>query len=147
MMGRTKKIEIKTHEHQTFYDVTPEVQKVVEESGVEEGIATVFTTHTTSSIKVLEDESLLKNDVKNFLARLAPKESLYYHDEINKREVPDHERINAYSHLRSLILPTCETIPIVGKKLALGQWQKINMIENDPGRDRQVVILVMGDKQ
>jgi secondary thiamine-phosphate synthase enzyme len=62
------------------------------------------------------------------------------HDKIEIREVPVNERINAHSHLRQLLLPTSETIPVENGKLLLGKWQSVYLVELDPIRDREVVL-------
>lgn len=136
---------IETKEYITFYDLTPKIETYLQESELKNGMVFIHSMHTTSAIKIMEDEALLKNDIKNFLAKLAPQEGIYYHDEIQKREVPVHERINAYSHLRSLILNTSETVPFCLNKLELGEWQKIMLVENDPGRSRKILIIIMGE--
>ncbi len=100
----------------------------------------IFTTHTTCAVKIIEGEILLLADINNFLDKLIPKENNYMHDKIEIREVPVNERINAYSHLRQLLLPTSETIPVSDGKLMLGKWQSIYLVEFDPIRERDVII-------
>lgn len=109
------------------------------------GIVHVFTMHTTCAIKIIEGELLLLADINNFLDTLIPKENNYMHDRIEIRQVPVNERINAYSHLRQLLLPTSETIPVCNGKLMLGKWQSVYLVELDPIRDRQVVLTYTGE--
>ena len=104
-----------------------------------DGVVNVFTKHTTCAIKIIEGEILLLADINNFLDKLIPKENDYMHDKIEIREVPINERINAYSHLRQLLLPTSETIPVSDGKLLLGKWQSVFLVELDPIREREVV--------
>ena len=104
-----------------------------------DGVVNVFTKHTTCAIKIIEGEILLLADINNFLDKLIPKENDYMHDKIEIREVPINERINAYSHLRQLLLPTSETIPVSNGKLLLGKWQSVFLVELDPIREREVV--------
>ncbi len=105
-----------------------------------DGLVNVFVQHTTCAIKIIEGEILLLADINNFLEKLAPKENNYMHDKIEIRDVPINERINAYSHLRQLLLTTSETIPCSNGKLLLGKWQSIFLVELDPMRDRDVIL-------
>ena len=104
------------------------------------GIVNIFTKHTTCAIKVIEGELLLLADINNFLEQLIPSTNNYMHDKIEIREVPVNERVNAHSHLRQLLLPTSETIPVENGKMLLGQWQSIFLVEFDPIREREVVL-------
>ena len=90
-------------------------------------------------------ETLLASDIKNFLFRLAPKDGIYYHNELNKRQVPDNERLNAHSHIWSFVINVSETIPIIDGKMCLGEWQRIALVECDAGRTRKVIIQVIGE--
>lgn len=108
-----------------------------------EGLVNVFTTHTTCAIKIIENEILLLADINAFLDRLIPKNGDYMHDKIEIRDVPINERINAFSHLRQLFLPTSETIPVQDGKLMLGKWQSLFLVELDPIRERDVILTYM----
>jgi secondary thiamine-phosphate synthase enzyme len=104
------------------------------------GLVHVFTKHTTCAVKIIEGELLLLADINNFLDELIPQKNNYMHDRIEIRDVPVNERINAYSHLRQLFLPTSETIPVKDGKLMTGKWQSVFLVELDPIRDREVVL-------
>jgi secondary thiamine-phosphate synthase enzyme len=79
---------------------------------IENGICVIFTPHTTTGIKILEDESMLMQDMESFLERIAPKCGVYAHDYIEKRDVPPEERINGYSHIRAMVMPQSITVPV-----------------------------------
>ena len=100
----------------------------------------IFVQHTTCAIKILENELLLLADINNFLEKLIPAQNNYMHDKIEIRQVPVNERTNAYSHLRQLLLPTSERIPVKDGKMLLGKWQSIFLVELDPIRDRDIVL-------
>jgi len=117
----------------TFTEITDKIIPTIEN-----GYCVLSSLHTTCGLAILENESLLKKDMEGFLERMAPKCGVYAHDDIAKRDVPPDERINGFSHIRSLLFPTSVIIPIEKGKLVLGQWQSIFLIELDPQRERTV---------
>ena len=130
-----KIIKIKTDK--LFTILTKEVADFAKEWG-KSGLVNVFTTHTTTSLRVLENEILHHADIRFWLDKYLPKhkpeDRRYLHDLISLRTgVPENERINAYSHMRTLFFNTSETIPIESGKLMLGKWQDLHFIELDPG--------------
>jgi secondary thiamine-phosphate synthase enzyme len=108
---------------------------------IENGICVIFTPHTTTGIKILEDESMLMQDMESFLERIAPKCGVYAHDYIEKRDVPPEERINGYSHIRAMVMPQSITVPVRDGKLCIGKWQSIFLVELDPMREREVEVM------
>lgn len=129
------KITIKTDK--LFTIITDDVAEFAKEWG-KSGIVNIYTTHTTTSLRVLEDELLHHADIRFWLDKYLPKHKRdnrrYLHDLISLRtDVPQDERINAYAHMRTLFFNTSETIPIQEGKLMLGKWQDIHFIELDPG--------------
>jgi len=130
-----------------FTNITEIIQEEVTKSGIEAGLCMIYSKHTTACIRLLEDETLLKLDEKDFFERLASSNCLYRHDDLEKRDVPPEERRNGYSHLRAMLLNHQETIPIIEGKLDLGKWQKIFYIECDMGKeDRTYNILIIEEK-
>ena len=130
-----------------FTNITEIVKKEINSTGIKNGIAIIYSKHTTTTIGLLEDETLLKVDEKDFFERLAPSSCLYRHDNLEERSVPKNERRNGYSHLRAMLLNPQTIIPIIDGKLDLGKWQKIFYIECDLGKeDRTYNILIMEEK-
>ena len=117
----------------TFTDITSCVVPTIEN-----GFCVLSSMHTTCGLAILENESLLKKDMEAFLERTAPKCGIYAHDDIAKRDVPPDERINGFSHIRSMLFPTSLVIPVENKKLVLGKWQTIFLLELDPQRERTI---------
>ena len=110
-----KKI-IKVKTDKLFTILTPEVSEFAKEWG-KSGIVNVFTKHTTTSLRILENELLHHADIRFWLDKYLPKHKpenrRYLHDLISLRnDVPIDERINAYAHMRTLFFNTSETIPI-----------------------------------
>jgi len=130
-----KEVSIRTKGKIEFRNITRDVVKAVEESGVRSGIVNVFTPHTTTGIFVNEDEGGLKRDLELILEKLIPERGGYEHDEVD---------YNAYAHLRSIILSPSVTIPIENRRLMLGTWQSVFLAEFDGPRERRVRIQVLG---
>ena len=131
-----KKI-IKVKTDKLFTILTPQVSEFAKEWS-KSGIVNIFTKHTTTSLRILEDEILHHADIRFWLDKYLPKHKSenrrYLHDLISLRnDVPQDERISAYSHMRTLFFNTSETIPIENGELMLGKWQDIHFIELDPG--------------
>jgi len=121
-------------------DITATVQEAVKQSHIRNGLVTMFTPHTTCAIRINEAEENLLRDIEVFLDKIAPGRGDYAHN-----ESPIDKRVNAHSHLRSLLLNTSETIPIHEGNLCLGRWQRVFFIELDgPRRERRFYIEVLG---
>jgi secondary thiamine-phosphate synthase enzyme len=138
-----------------FTNITDVVEKHSREWG-KSGLVNIFSKHTTCCVALLEDEIFHKADVRFFLDKIAPrwkepegdhKNVKYLHDLISLRnDVPDDERINGHSHIRSLFFNSSETIPVDEGSLILGKWKSIFIVELDPSRQREIIITFMGDK-
>ena len=127
----TIKIKVKS---QGFSDITSKVEDIVKDSEIEDGICTIFAVGATSSIIINEDDPMLLQDLKDSLEKIAPKEKIYHHSE------------NAFSHLRSTIIGTNQTIPVKGGELILGTWQEIMIANFDTeDREREIVVTIVGD--
>ncbi len=139
-------VRIRTEEHLQFIDLTELIQQRVRRSGLSHGLVNVQTRHTTTAIVVNENEPLLIQDIKDLLARWAPREAGYRHDSLEDRtinRVPD-ERANGHSHARALVLGTAESLNVIDGKVHLGRWQRIFLVELDGGRPREISVTVMG---
>ncbi len=118
-------------------DITAEVERIVEESGIKNGIALVFVPGATGAIVTIEHESGLLEDFKRTLKELVPKGKDYLHDRIDD---------NAHSHLRATLLGTSECFPVLNGRLVRGTWQQIFFVELDVRpRRRHVVVQVVGE--
>eukprot|EP00741_Cyanophora_paradoxa_P001317 tig00000478_g1273.t1 len=137
----------------SYVNLTPYVKELLEEAGVKNGTATVFSRHTTTAVYINEDEERLLVDIKAYLRKLAPEEGAegspkdlhYLHNDLHLRPgIPEDEPINAQSHLQAMTLSQSETIPVFDGKLALGTWQSVMLIDLDGPRTRTAVIQVSG---
>ena len=121
-------------------DVTGQVEELVRESGVGDGVAVVALVGSTGAVTTIEYESGALSDLRAALDRIAPVDAHYEH---NVRWGDG----NGFSHVRSALLKTSISIPVVDGRLQLGTWQQIVVInlDNRP-RSREVVATVIGDR-
>jgi secondary thiamine-phosphate synthase enzyme len=133
-----------------FRDVTDDVVQTVEKSGVKNGMALVYSPHTTCAIVINERESGFIRDFEALVQGLVPEDGTYLHDDMTLRtenlEDDDHDVPNGHAHCRQgLIASASQTIPIVEGELQLGRWQRVFFLELDRARDRRVLIQVLGE--
>lgn len=129
-----------------FIDLTDRVEEIVARSSVTDGLAVVFSRHTTAAITLNELEPLLMDDMAEFLDRVAPRGHEYRHNDFSVRTVnmtPD-ESPNGHAHCLQLVLGASQTIPIRDGRLLLGQWQRVFMVELDRARAREAVVQAFG---
>lgn len=132
-----------------FVDVTDDLLEMVERSGISDGMALVYSPHTTCSIVINERESGFIKDFEDVVEGLVPKAAPYRHDDMALRtenlEDDDHDVPNGHAHCRQgLIASASQAIPIVDGTLQLGRWQRVFFLELDRARDRRVLMQVMG---
>lgn len=133
-------ITIASNARLEFVDITDEVRAAVRASGVSEGLATVFSNHTTCAIRINERCERLQQDMVAHLNDAVPA-AAYRHD----RDTVDG-RPNARGHLMSLLLNASETVPVSGGGLSLGGWQSVFFVELDgPRNERKVTVKVIGE--
>jgi len=130
-------------------DITEEVQEAVAASGVKNGICSVYSPHTTCSVRVNEFESGFLEDFALLLKRLVPSDRYYAHDDWDKRTEnicpEDMDFGNGHSHCMSMLLgPAGESIPVRDGDLCLGTWQRVLFLELDRERDRRWLVQVVG---
>jgi secondary thiamine-phosphate synthase enzyme len=129
-------IKIETGNFVDVVDITDHVEQTLQESGIEKGICLVYTLHTTTGLTINEADGALINDILNLLERIAPKGAGYQHDRGDG---------NAHAHLRATLLGNSVIIPVEGRRLALGTWQRILFFELDGPRRRSIFVRVIAD--
>lgn len=127
-------LKIRTQKRNEFIDITRDVAKAVRESGVSEGIVTVYCPHTTAGITINEnaDPSVL-SDITQKISELIEKDHPAFR----------HAEGNSDSHIKSSLFGASETVIIEKGKLALGTWQGIFFAEFDGPRSREVFIKII----
>ena len=118
-------------------DITAVLNEVNKEHKMDNGIVNIFTKHSTSAIRVNENEKGLLLDFEKALKDIVKEKDNYKHDFIDN---------NAKSHLKSFLLSSSQTIPVSNGRLELGTWQSVFFVELDgPRTNRTIVITVVGD--
>jgi secondary thiamine-phosphate synthase enzyme len=151
MKHRFENHDLQTSGCGDLIDVTQDVRGAVDKSGIQNGVAVVYTPHTTCTVLINERESGFMQDFQDLLESLVPKEGPYYrHDDLTIRteglEDDPHEFPNGHSHCRAaLIGAASQSIPIVEGDLLLGRYQSIFFCELDRAKARKVFIQVMGE--
>ena len=138
MHAHTDSFSVQTQGKGT-YEITGAVERIVRESGVRTGTATVFVQHTSASLVIYENaDPSARVDLHAFFERLVPEGSDYF---VHTDEGPD----DMPSHLRMVLTRTSEVVPLAQGRLQLGTWQGIFLFEHrrQPHR-RNVVVTVMG---
>jgi secondary thiamine-phosphate synthase enzyme len=122
-----------------FTDVTQRVQRFVRDSGVENGVLTLFVPHTSASLLIQEnaDPDVLR-DLADAFARFAPRS----HDYRHRTEGPD----DMPAHIRAALTQTSLSIPVAKRAPALGAWQAIYVFEHrDAPHQRDLILHVIGE--
>lgn len=120
---------------QGLHEITDEVHRVVRESGIDEGLCTVFIQHTSASLTIQENaDPSARADLERWLNRLVPeKDSLYTHTSEGPDDMP--------SHIKAILTQVSLSIPIIEGNLCLGTWQGIYLWEHRRVRHRRIVIV------
>lgn len=130
-------IQKSTPSHEGLYDITSDVQAIVEESNIEYGLVNVYVQGATAGIMIQENwDDSVQNDVVTLLRKLIPS-GVWEHD------MQDN---NGDAHLKAGIVGPQETIPIMDGKMGLSTWQNIFLCEFDgPRETRQIAVTVISD--
>ena len=135
----TKKISLQTKGNCDIIDITPQVEQQVAETDIDSGTATLFVAGSTAGLSTIEFESGLLSDFKGMWERNIPRNIPYDHDQ----RWGDG---NGYSHVRASLLGASLVVPFSGKRLTLGTWQQIVVVDFDNrARSREIILQIMGD--
>ena len=138
-MNYSETISVSTKGETDIINITDDVSKIVEKSGMKNGIGCVFVPGSTGAITTIEYEPGLLQDLPKALERLFPKNIEYKHHETW------HDG-NGHSHVRASIIGPSLAVPIKNGKLILGTWQQIVFVELDVRkRKRGIIVQIVGD--
>lgn len=138
MKTLTKHLWFNTQNRHEFVNITDQVEGVVKESGVKEGMVLVNAMHITASVYINDAESGLINDFEKWLEKLAPTdESLYQHNLTGED--------NGYAHLWRTIMGREVVVAITNGKLDFGPWEQIYYAEFDGQRKKRVLVKIIGE--
>ena len=127
----TKTIKLETKGRDHVIDITGQVEDILSDSKIKNGIVTVFVHGSTASVTTIEYEPGLVKDIKDFDEKIVPSNKTYAHD-------ATWGDANGYAHLRASLIGPSLTVPFVSGKMTLGTWQQIVLLDfdNRPRRRR-----------
>jgi len=135
----TKYLTVETRGHTDIIDITPYCQGAVEETGLNDGVITIFNPGSTGGLTTIEYEPNLVKDLKEALEVVAPSDKVYHHSKTWHDD-------NGSSHVRSSLMGPSISVPFVNRELSLGTWQQIVFCDFDThSRNRRLVIQVVGE--
>lgn len=122
-----------------IHNITPQVDKILRNSGLDSGVVCVFVPGSTAGITSIEYEPGVVEDLKKAIERLAPSNIPYSH---NARWGDG----NGFSHVRAALMGASFSIPFSGTRLLLGTWQQVVLVDFDNRpRKREIVVQVYGE--
>lgn len=132
-----KTIHISTPSHDGLYDITRQVEEIVSESGVQQGMVNVYVQGATAGIMIQENwDDSVQRDVVALLRKLIPN-GVWEHD---------RQDGNGDAHLKAGIVGPQETIPVTSGAMGLSTWQNIFLCEFDgPRSQRSIMVTVISD--
>ena len=122
-----------------LHEITNSVREFVNESGMQDGLLTLFCRHTSASLVIQENAApSARRDLERYFEHIAPERGDYEHDDEGPDDMP--------AHLRSALTATQISVPVKDRKLLLGTWQGIFLFEhrhNTP--ERQIALHLIGE--
>ena len=137
MKSYTKHLIFETKKKHEFVNITEDVQNLISESGISEGIVLVNSMHITSSVFINDEESGLKKDFLEWLEKLAPINFDYKHHQTGED--------NGYAHLWRTVMGREVVCAITKGKLDFGPWEQIFYGEFDGMRKKKVLVKILGN--
>jgi secondary thiamine-phosphate synthase enzyme len=139
MTVKTMAINLSTRGNADIHDITEEVEDLLRQSGISNGIVTIFCPSSTSAITTIEHESGCFSDLRRLFDQIVDPRQPYAH---NDRWGDG----NGHSHVRAALLGASLTVPFVNSRLTLGTWQQIIYIDFDVHpRRRELVVQIIGE--
>jgi secondary thiamine-phosphate synthase enzyme len=129
-------LSVKTRERTEFIDITSDINKLIQKSGVVQGLCMIFVPHTTAAVTINESaDPSVKSDILKILNQIIPWEANYRHLEGNSP-----------AHIKSTLVGSSELIAIENQRLILGTWQGIFFCEFDGPRTRKMDVRIMEER-
>ena len=139
MVVKTMSIKVSSEPETDLIDITDEVSRLIESSGIKNGVVVLFVPGSTASLSTIEYEPNLIEDFKNIMERLVPSDIPYKHKETWGDD-------NGKSHVRASLVGPSLTVPFKNRKLLLGTWQQIVLMDFDvPARNREIIVQIIGE--
>lgn len=129
-------LQLSTKKDKEIINITKDIERIVDNSGIKNGICIIHVPHATATVIINEDEENLKEDVINLIKKLT--ENTWLHNTIDK---------NAEAHLASILLGSAKIVPIINGRLVRGPWQEVLLVELDgPRTNRKVHVVIIGEE-
>ncbi|HHV79837.1 MAG TPA: YjbQ family protein [Firmicutes bacterium] len=129
-------LSVSTPDKESIVEITAQVEAVIRDSGVEHGLCTVFTPHTTCGVTLNEHaDPAVSRDLLYALNLIVPREGAYAHQEGNSP-----------AHVKASLIGSSQSIPICNSRLCLGRWQGIFLCEFDGPRQRTFLVEICGER-
>ena len=126
-------LKVKSAKREEMIEITREVETILRESEIKEGICVLFTQHTTCALTINENaDPNVKTDMIGFLRKLIPQDYADFR----------HAEENSDAHIKSSLVGSSVTIPFTDGQLVLGRWQGIYLCEFDGARERKVLVIL-----
>jgi secondary thiamine-phosphate synthase enzyme len=140
MKSHRKELWFNVPSRRGFINITPEVEEVLAESGVQEGLVLVNAMHITASVFINDDESGLHHDYEQWLEKLAPFNAsgdVYHHNRTGED--------NADAHMKRQVMGREVVVAITDGRLDFGPWEQIFYGEFDGRRRKRVLVKIIGE--
>ena len=137
MKAHTEYLWFHTKKHREYLNITDQIEKIVQVSRVQEGIALVSAMHITAGVYINDAENGLINDIDEWLEKLCPFRQDYRHHHTGET--------NGDSHLKNLLIGHQQVVPITAGRLDLGTWEQIYYAEFDGQRRKRVIVKILGE--
>src|SRR5438270_10200521 len=130
-------LKIRSHQREELVEFTQEVQRHLTDSEAKEGIVVLYVQHTTAGLTIHENaDPDVPRDMLHALRTLLPQHGMGFR----------HGEENSDAHIKTSLTGTSVTVPFAEGELLLGRWQGIFLCEFDGGREREVIMTIMGEK-
>lgn len=140
MKSHTEHLTFHIPARMDFVNITPQVESIVQKSGVKEGLVLVNAMHITASVFINDDESGLHQDYKDFLEKVAPYDpspQTYRHNRTGED--------NGDAHIKRQLMGREVVVAITNGRLDFGPWEQIFYGEFDGRRPKRVLVKVIGE--
>ena len=140
MKSRTEYLTFQVPSRRGFVNITPQIEEIVRESGVTEGLLLCNAMHITASVFINDDEPGLHADYEKWLEQLAPfnpDPRVYHHNRTGED--------NADAHLKRQVMGREVVVAVTKGKLDFGPWEQIFYGEFDGNRTKRVLVKILGE--
>jgi len=131
-------IHITTKDREAIINITPQVEKICNASGIKEGLAMVFPHHTSSAVYISDSDRGITSDLLKVLRKIVPSGDNYVHDGADPKK-------NADAHLKATLACHHIIVPVTAGQLDLGLYQTIYYAEFDGMREKEILVKVIGE--